>query len=149
MVHEFGGQEVEELGVRRARAVEAEVARRVDDAGAEVMMPEAVHDDTRGERIVLGDNPVGQGFAAIGFGRVGREGQLGADEGERTGCYGFARLGRVTAMLAEGWARLFEPADVAARVGGDLRELGLKFDATKRKCGHFRRLAGGHFAEGG
>ena len=44
---------------------------------------------------------------------------------------------------------MFEPADVAARVGGELRELGLKFGATKRKGGHFRRLAGGHFAEGG
>ena len=40
---EFAGEPVEQLGMRRLVAAEAEVAGRGDEALAEVMMPEAIH----------------------------------------------------------------------------------------------------------
>ncbi len=48
---ELVGEPVEEFGVGGSVAAEAKVARCGNDAGAEVMMPEAVDDDSAGERV--------------------------------------------------------------------------------------------------
>lgn len=45
------GKVVEKLGVARTLAETAEVARAIDDAGAEVPAPHPVHDDTRRQRV--------------------------------------------------------------------------------------------------
>ena len=48
---QLGGEPVEQLGVRRPAAVEAEVARRLDQARAEVGLPEPVDDHAGEQRI--------------------------------------------------------------------------------------------------
>ena len=51
--HEFRCQPVEEFGVRRRVATEAEVAGRVDQPAAEVVHPNAVDEHAGGEWIIL------------------------------------------------------------------------------------------------
>ena len=80
VIHEFGGEEIEQLRVRGPGAVEAEVARRIHEAGPEVVMPEAVDDDAGGQRMLLRPDPAGEGFAALGLGRIGGEAE-GRSEG--------------------------------------------------------------------
>ena len=67
MVHEPVGQIVEQLRVRRRRAHVAEVVGRVDDATAEVVVPDAVHDRPAGEQVVRAREPSRQGGAARAF----------------------------------------------------------------------------------
>ena len=57
---EFGGEPVEEFGVGGGVALHAKVARRADEAGAEELLPETVHGDAGGERILRIDDPVGE-----------------------------------------------------------------------------------------
>src|SRR6185436_6798032 len=63
---EFAGQPVEQRGVSRARASEAEVVRRGDKALSEVALPDAVHEHADGEGVRGGGNPVGEREAAAG-----------------------------------------------------------------------------------
>ena len=58
---------VEQLGVRGLAAEEAEVARRIDDTGAEVMLPGAVREHARRERIIVARNPLCEGETAFPF----------------------------------------------------------------------------------
>ena len=51
------GKPVEQLGMRRQRALAAEVLRRGDDAAAEMHAPDAVDDDARGQRIAAARQP--------------------------------------------------------------------------------------------
>ena len=53
-------------------AVESEVVGGLDDARAEVVMPEPVDDDPGEERVRRMRQPLGQHPAAIGLGGVGR-----------------------------------------------------------------------------
>ena len=97
-------EEVEELRVRRLAAHEAEVARGVDEAGAEVVMPQAIREHAGGDGVVLGD-PLGQGHAAFAFARVGLQGVRLGDEVQHgeTGWDDLgSRLGGVAAFLDEG-----------------------------------------------
>src|SRR5882672_4542015 len=57
---------LEELRIRRALAVDAEIARRVDDAGAEVPFPYTVDEDA--ERDGLLHDGVGELESAAAFG---------------------------------------------------------------------------------
>jgi CO/xanthine dehydrogenase Mo-binding subunit len=66
VVGEFGGEEVEELGVRRRLAVAAEVERGRHDCAAEVAQPDVVGGDARGERIFRRRDPFRQCRAAAG-----------------------------------------------------------------------------------
>ena len=50
-LHEFDGQPVEQFRMHRPFALRAEIVHRLDDAEAEVGLPEAVHGDAGGERI--------------------------------------------------------------------------------------------------
>ena len=49
---ELGRQPVEQLGMRRRRALDAEVARRRHQAAAEMVLPDAIDPDARRQRIL-------------------------------------------------------------------------------------------------
>ena len=63
--------------MRRPAPHVTEVARRIDDARAEVILPDAVGEHARRQRIVRMHNPVGESAATIGLRSVGGEGVLG------------------------------------------------------------------------
>ena len=67
---ELGGEPVQQFGVRRAAAVEPEVARRLDETGAEVVVPDAVRHDAGEQRVRRRRDPLGELLAAIAVGRV-------------------------------------------------------------------------------
>src|SRR5207249_4779361 len=107
-------QPVEQFWVRRAVAVEAEVVGGGDQAAAEVVVPDAVHDDAGGERVGGVDDPVGQASAAFGFGGVGGEAEVRggrADDGETAGGHPVAAALDVAPQEEVGRLR-------RARVGG-------------------------------
>src|SRR5437762_2207269 len=82
LTDELDGQPVEELGMRRPCAGGAEVARRRDEAAAEMIVPDPVHHHARGERILGTRDPIGQRGAAAGRLRAGPRrdrGRGGAD----------------------------------------------------------------------
>ena len=149
VIHEFGGEEIEQLRVRGPGAVEAEVARRVHEAGPEMVMPEAVDDDAGGQRMFLGGDPAGEGFAALGLGGVGGQGEPWADEGQPAGGDGFARQHRVAAVLAQGRAGLLELADVTARPGRAPGQFGKPLVPSAGERGDLRGLLGRDVAQGG
>ena len=65
VVHEPGCQPVQQLGMRGLVTHHAEVARSSHQAFSEVMLPDAIHDHPRGQRIVRAHQPLGQGQAAL------------------------------------------------------------------------------------
>ena len=68
-------------------SAESEIARRVDETAAEVVMPESVDDHSPGQGIDGIDDPIRQGFPAIslGLGVVAERGSNLSDTGKRTG----------------------------------------------------------------
>lgn len=58
--HEFSGEPVEEFRVGGGFALGAEVVGLGAEAGAEELPPEPVHDDACGERVLRGNDPVGE-----------------------------------------------------------------------------------------
>ena len=50
--HEFEGQPIEQIRMRRQRPLDAEIVFGLDKALAEVLLPDAIHDDARRQRIV-------------------------------------------------------------------------------------------------
>ena len=87
-VHEVDGEPVEQFGVAGVLALGAEVGGRGDDAGAEEDLPEAVHFDAGGERMLGHRDPLGEA-EAIGRraggqrrqdgGRAGRDFSVGCE----------------------------------------------------------------------
>ena len=73
IVAEPAGEPVEELGVARLAPHEAEVVGRVDEAAAEVPLPDAVDEDARGERVLASREPGGQIAPAAPRSRIGQE----------------------------------------------------------------------------
>ena len=69
--HKFRRKPVEQFRMRRLVAPESEIARRSDEALAEMVMPEAIHEDARRERIVAMGDPLGQRTATLAFRRGG------------------------------------------------------------------------------
>ena len=67
--------------MRRAAAVEAEVARGLDQAAPKCGLPEPVGDDPGEERVARAGDPPGQAFPAVGLGGVGRETEVGIGPG--------------------------------------------------------------------
>ncbi len=59
-VAELAGKPVKEGGVGRGLALRAEVVEDLGKAGAEELLPEAVHDDAGGEGVFRGEEPVGK-----------------------------------------------------------------------------------------
>jgi hypothetical protein len=77
-VAEPDGEPVEEFGVGRERTHAAEVVRGIDEAGAEVVVPDAIDDGAPGEDVGVGGDPGGEGGAAgalfaAGIGKGGAE----------------------------------------------------------------------------
>ena len=60
------GEPVEEFGVARLLSLEAEVLGGFDEAGAEDLLPEAVHGDAGEEGMIRVEEPVGEAEAVIG-----------------------------------------------------------------------------------
>src|SRR5262249_34925045 len=56
----FGGEAIEELGMRRLLALFAEIVESGHDAAAEELMPDAIDGDARGQWIGRIDEPVRQ-----------------------------------------------------------------------------------------
>src|SRR5262245_7469733 len=64
IVSQLRGQPVEQFGVRRQRPHPTEVVGRIDNAAAEVILPDAVGDAPPGERIGWIAEPFGEGSPA-------------------------------------------------------------------------------------
>ena len=79
ILDELVGEEVEQLGMGRSPTHETEVAWRIDNALAKVVMPDAVCQNTRREWILRIDQPIAERLPTLGFGRVRR--QLVVDSG--------------------------------------------------------------------
>ena len=58
---QFVRQPIEQLGMRRAAAVMPEIGGRLDDAAAEMVMPEPIHHHASRQRILWPSDPTGQG----------------------------------------------------------------------------------------
>src|SRR5262249_48143371 len=61
------GKPVEQIGMRRLRAHVAEIVWRIDDAAAEVVVPNAIDDGAPGERVARIADPARQGDTAAAF----------------------------------------------------------------------------------
>src|SRR2546430_10286019 len=81
--HEFGGEPVEQLRMRRRASVAAKIRRRRNDAPPKMPQPEVVHGYSRSERVVAICHPTRKRQTASGAGRriglcrarfVGRDG---------------------------------------------------------------------------
>ena len=84
---EVDRQPIEQLRMRRPLALGAEVGRRADDARAKEHLPDAIHGDPRGERILAASRSTGP---APAIGR--RVGGGRRQHGRRAGRYFLARL---------------------------------------------------------
>ena len=112
---EGGGHPVEELGVARGFGHITEVIRRGHDADAEVVHPEAIHQDARGERIGATGNSQGEFAAAAAF--VERQ-AVGASEHLEELARGHgATLITVTADIHVAVTRLLDVGDHHRRAG--------------------------------
>ena len=60
VVGEFAREPVEQVRVRWPFALQAEVFRGFDDSYAEVVLPDAIDEDTTGKGIVAIDEPAGE-----------------------------------------------------------------------------------------
>lgn len=87
VVHEVGGEPVEEFGVGGRVAETAEVAGGGGEALTEVLLPNAVDEDAGGQGVLAGGDPAGEGGAAAGAVREGSDfgGCGGEDDGEAWG----------------------------------------------------------------
>ena len=88
-------QVVEQLRMRRRLAEPAEIVRGLDEAAAEQVVPDAVGDHARGQRVVLPGQPGRQDAAPAGGVRQGADRRrLGLQQGRETGRdVGFALAG--------------------------------------------------------
>ena len=91
---EVDGEGIEEFGMGGQIAAEAEVAGGGDEAGAEVVHPDAVDEDAGGERVVGVDEGLGEFEAAGAVGKgllvAAAEAGEGAGRGECAGVVGVA-----------------------------------------------------------
>ncbi len=86
-VAQLDGQPVEQLRMRRLRAVAAEVVGRVHQSPAEVIVPDAVDDRSPGQHVGGAGDPLGQrGTAAPFLIRRGGPRRSGRGPGRTTGC---------------------------------------------------------------
>ena len=80
VLHEIDGEPVEQFGVARLLALRAEVGGGGDEAGAEEDLPEAIHLDARGERVLAHRDPVGEAEAVGRHWRASAPTEAGAPE---------------------------------------------------------------------
>src|SRR6185295_13001212 len=72
VVDEPIGEPVQEFRVSGCGTHEAEVAGGADEADAEVLLPDAVDDDARGQWVIRAGEPLGEAETATGGLRAGR-----------------------------------------------------------------------------
>src|SRR3954469_19997138 len=58
--HKSASQPIQKFGVRRFSPLSAEVLRRVDEAAAEVALPDLIHQYASGQRVLSIDKPAGE-----------------------------------------------------------------------------------------
>ena len=134
VLNEGRSQVVEQFRIGGAIAHDAEVAAGADETGAEVSLPDAVHDHAGGEGIFRVGQPVGERGAAAGAGEAGGRDDLrvcGIEDGEEAGLHLF--LGG--APGATGEDESFRR--VGAVVDHGLGERGMRFE-----CVEFFELSG-------
>ena len=76
VLHEVPRQPVEQFGMRGLPTLEPEVARRIDDPAAKVVMPDAVNHNPRGQWVYRAGDPAGQLQPPLGArfrGQLGRQ----------------------------------------------------------------------------
>ena len=89
MAVEFSRQPFQQLRMTRSAAVEAEVAGSLDEARAEVVVPDSIRHDSGEERVVGVRDPVRQSNATMRFDGVGLEAEArveALDGGQSCGC---------------------------------------------------------------
>ena len=145
---EFGGEPVEEFGVRGLGAVDAEVTGSFDDAGPKMVVPQAVGDDACGEGILRRSDPVGECDTAFLFGGVCGESDRFSDHGKDPGGNFFARLRGVSAMIAFGRAGLFEGSGVDFGNFGELLDFSAELCALGDGFCDLGGRLGGDLVEG-
>src|SRR5262249_14826777 len=84
-VHKGAGQVIEQLGVRRRLAAEAEIARRAHQAGTEMVKPDPVYEDPRRQGIAAIHYSPGQLEPATTTVAKGCAALAGSDGGHATG----------------------------------------------------------------
>ena len=57
-LHEFDGQPVQQLGIRRRLALRSEVVQDLGNSRPEEELPQSIHEDPRGQRVVAIHEPV-------------------------------------------------------------------------------------------
>ena len=107
----------------RLRPVGTEIARSIDKARSEVVLPDPVDDDSCGERIVRRRNPFGESLSTLLFGCVAFEAQ-GTDHFQRVRRHLFASGKRVASVKSIRRAGLTERSGVDDR---RCRKFGLLF----------------------
>ena len=105
-------QPVEQLGMRRRRAVEPEVAGRGHDPAAEMIVPEPIDHHPRGQRIGRVGDPVRERGSTRCLGRFGIENESGFQSCDTRGRNLLALLGGVAANEQIAFAGLAEGAGV-------------------------------------
>ena len=107
--------------MRRLAAVEAEIARRLDEAGAEVGLPETIDHDAGEQRIARAADPGRQPLAPPGLGGVRLETEIDAgchDRRDPAGLHDLSGLIRIASDLDVRRSRLARRDGVHARIGG-------------------------------
>ena len=72
--NQFRGQPVEKFRMRRPFAAAAEVFRRPDQASAEMMLPEPIRRDARGQCVLFTDEPTRERIVVSRFRAAERTG---------------------------------------------------------------------------
>ena len=94
---ELRREPIEQFRVRGFHAHAAKITRCLDEAGAEVALPEAIHHHAGGERILRAGDPLREREASLLLGRFLRELQI-AQGAEHRGHDGFLRLLGIAAI---------------------------------------------------
>ena len=108
----------------------AKVRRRVHEAGAEVILPNTVHQHARGQRMIRPSEVCGQGQAALWFRRTGRDLRLAKRCGDGRGELGQA-LHRIAATQQPSGVGCGETRGVNLRPGGETPEFPLRFSESR------------------
>jgi hypothetical protein len=82
VAHEVESEPVEQLGMRGSLATQAEVARAGHESFAKMPLPDAVHDDSGGERIFRIGDPLREFEPAAAFLRLHRQKLAAKDVGK-------------------------------------------------------------------
>ena len=99
--------------MRRARPLRAEIVFRFDDAATEILLPDAVHDHARGQRILRADEPLARDRSRLAADRfVARNGCSTAGVPGVTSSAGRVKSPLMKTVVFRGSATLASPSCV-------------------------------------